>query len=468
MESKEKSYVKNRKIANGILILSALLTLLTLLLERFYGRSLPLSFFQFLAEAVLIASVADGIAIYALTHKIPIPFLEKYTGLVQNKRKELLQGVLRASEEQFFTKESILEKMENIDSGKLVDVGKNQFKEKVLEEKTERIIGEFISRHKEEWSRLLEKQIAAKAEEISVERQLSFLENRNFKEQQVLWIHSGIEFAKEKIGTEHSYKWIRDELRKMVLERKKEGNLVKRMMKKATFSAMEKTKTIEYSELARDIQRTFLESLTELQLELKTGEGRHGELLQREVQQIIEDVRNNPKILEEMEHWKNQMIQNLPLREYIDQGFEFLSGWIMEEKKEILGNENFSFGKILGDSFERVMEEMEEKGELSKEVKRVSAKLFESQYESILLVMEELLSKLTNEQIIKKINDIAGGNLQWLRISGAYVGAAAGVLLFLIIAFPTVFIPVSIIVFFVLRFSPRLREKLVYYNKEER
>ena len=82
--------------------------------------------------------------------------------------------------------------------------------------------------------------------------------------------------------------------------------------------------------------------------------------------------------------------------------------------------------------------------------------------------MEELLSKLTNEQIIKKINDIAGGNLQWLRISGAYVGAAAGVLLFLIIAFPTVFIPVSIIVFFVLRFSPRLREKLVYYNKEER
>lgn len=273
---------------------------------------------------------------------------------------------------------------------------------------------------------------------------------------------------RKKIGTEHSYKWIRDELRKMVLERKKEGNLVKRMMKKATFSAMEKTKTIEYSELARDIQRTFLESLTELQLELKTGEGRHGELLQREVQQIIEDVRNNPKILEEMEHWKNQMIQNLPLREYIDQGFEFLSGWIMEEKKEILGNENFSFGKILGDSFERVMDEMEEKGELSKEVKRVSAKLFESQYESILLVMEELLSKLTNEQIIKKINDIAGGNLQWLRISGAYVGAAAGVLLFLIIAFPTVFIPVSIIVFFVLRFSPRLREKLVYYNKEER
>lgn len=89
---------------------------------------------------------------------------------------------------------------------------------------------------------------------------------------------------------------------------------------------------------------------------------------------------------------------------------------------------------------------MEEKGELSK-VKQYR-QAFESQYESILfLVMEELLSKLTNEQIIKKINDIAGGNLQWLRISGAYVGAAAGVLLFLITSFPVVFIPVSIIVF---------------------
>lgn len=88
MESKEKSYVKNRKIAKGILILSALLpSLFTILLRGFYGRSLPLSFFQFLAEAVLIASVANGIAIYALTHKIPIPFRKNTLVLYRIKER---------------------------------------------------------------------------------------------------------------------------------------------------------------------------------------------------------------------------------------------------------------------------------------------------------------------------------------------------------------------------------------------
>ncbi|MDO5649040.1 MAG: DUF445 family protein [Gallicola sp.] len=466
MESKEKTYLRNRKIANGILILSAVLTLATLGLERVYGRSLLLSFFQFLSEAVLIASVADGIAIYALTHKIPLPFLQKYTGLVQNKRKELLEGVVRASEEQFFTKDSILEKMENIESRKLLDLGKKAVRERVQEGQVEEFISGLIENHKKEWSVQLEKQILEKLEEISLENQLAFLEKQEFKDQQVLWLSSGIDFAKGKIGTEHSYKWIRDELRKMVLDRRKEGSIVKRMMKKATFSAMEKTKTIEYSELAKDIQRTLMESLSELQLELQTGKGQHGDLLQREFQQMIDEVKNNPKILEEMEHWKKEMIHNLPLRKYLENGLDFLSNWI-REGKNLQGNRTFSFGKIFGDSFERVVDEMEEKGDLSKEIKSLMARLFESQYESILMVLEELLLKLSNDHIIKKINDIAGGNLQWLRISGAYVGGVVGIGLFLIIYFPILFIPLSMILFFILRFSPTLRKKLVYYEEEE-
>lgn len=466
MESKEKNYLRNRKIANAVLLLSAIFTILTLVLEKIIGKSIPLSFFQFLWEAVLIASVADGIAIYALTHKIP--FLEKYTGLVQNKRQELLDGVVKASEDQFFPKESILEKMENIDGKEILELGKGQIRKRMLDTSTNAYLSDFIDKNKEEWSFKIEEILIQKGEELSLEKQMGFLETREFKENQIIWIIRGIDKAKEKIGTESTYLWIREELQKMVLERKKEGSLVRRMMTKATVSAMEKTKTIHYSELARDIQETLIKSLDEIQSEIKEGEGEYGILLRSELVRILDEIKGSPEILEELDHWKLQMIHTLPLKEYISTALESISKWIREEDQKIPGTaRSFSLGDRVGDSFEKAIDTMEEKGELSKEIKILMARLADSQYDSILLLLEELLSKLTDEHIIKKINDIAGGNLQWLRISGAYVGAFAGVFLFLMITFPKVFLPLSILLFFVLKFSPTARERLVYYKQDE-
>lgn len=461
--STEKNYLRNRKIANGILFLSAFFTLFLLILEKFIGSSFSLSLFQFLGEAVLIASVADGIAIYALTNRIPLPFMEKFTGLVQNKRAELLDGIVVASENQFFPKESLVEKVEELDSSRILKEGRKKIEEERIFREVEKWIGQRIEIHKEEWSLQLEKVLKEKIQDIPVEKILQHLEKGQFKENQNKWLNNGLDLLKVKIESRETAFWIREELQKMVLEKKKEGNLLKRWMSKTTLSTMEKTKTIDYSSLSLEIQNTLIQIILQLQEEMKVdGVFR----FQEEYTKILQEIRENPKILAELDSWKDQILHSIQIREYLNRAFDFLKQWILTEEVSTKKKGYFSFGKILKNSMDSVLDEMEEKGELSQEIKKLILLLIESQYDEILLILRELLETLTDEQLVKKVNDIAGGNLQWLRISGAYVGAVIGLLLFLIIAFPQWFIPLGILLFILLKYSSKIRKKLVYYRMD--
>ena len=60
-------FYRNIKIARLILVLSSVLLILTLYIEKKSGENILISWFGFIMEAVLIATIADGVAIYALT-----------------------------------------------------------------------------------------------------------------------------------------------------------------------------------------------------------------------------------------------------------------------------------------------------------------------------------------------------------------------------------------------------------------
>ena len=89
-KSKMFKFYRNRNISRFILILSSVLLVIAFTIEKIYGHSILLSYVEFTIEAILVASIADGVAIHM------------FTMLIQKKREKLVSGVIVAFKEKFF------------------------------------------------------------------------------------------------------------------------------------------------------------------------------------------------------------------------------------------------------------------------------------------------------------------------------------------------------------------------------
>ena len=100
--SKMFKFYRNRNISRFILILSSVLLVIAFAIEKIYGHSILLSYVEFTIEAILVASIADGVAIYM------------FTMLIQKKREKLVSGVIVAFKEKFFPKKKLIEDLQGI------------------------------------------------------------------------------------------------------------------------------------------------------------------------------------------------------------------------------------------------------------------------------------------------------------------------------------------------------------------
>ena len=91
--------------------------------------------------------------------------------------------------------------------------------------------------------------------------------------------------------------------------------------------------------------------------------------------------------------------------------------------------------------------------------------LVENEYNQILDIIEEVLSKLSDKNLVDKVNEVVGSNIQWLRISGAYVGAIVGIFIFTVISFPVIGLPIMVITVLGIMSSKKIRKRLVIYSK---
>ncbi len=468
-----KKFHRNITVARTILLFSFILLLILFYEEKKAGENSYLTFLAFIIEAVLIASIADGVAIFALTRRVKIgKWTLKFTGLIQNKREALINGIVEAFRKKFFPREKLIETLQEI---KVVDGLKKIIEENLNEENSE-IIGKSISKlmrkNKEKITDIilneLEKYIIGVNSAEFVEKIYQLSRKYNIA-------HEIIEVIFDKLYNYAESKEFRVIIKEKMEESEK--NSKKGFWSLLKYGAAKVTNILNYEELAAAIQTSILLMLKNIRdeengVKWKNVEGEFSELIKR--------VSKNREFLEEAEKIKAEVIINM-LRPFILKSISMIALWIEDgkiEKKEVEEllskygvNINVDFETInivvfLNSAMKRGVEELAKSDKVVQEnYEKLIARIIENEYGELTVIIKEVLSKLTDDGIVNKINEVVGSNIQWLRISGAYVGAVTGAVIFAVIKYPVVFLPVFSGIVLLLLMSKSLRKKLIIYSE---
>lgn len=467
-------FYRNIKIARLILVLSSVLLILTLYIEKKSGENILISWFGFIMEAVLIASIADGVAIYALTKKIKIgPFSLKFTGLIQNKRKSLVKGIVIAFKTKFFPKEKLIDELQKI---KVIDEIKKIVEGDIIEENSE-IIGKFISKiirkNREKIAEFIITEAGKYAKEINsaklVEKIYLWSKKNNYSYEAVAEMFNQI------------YKYIESvEFTRVMVDKMKEAEekgIKHSLWNTLKYSVAKKTNILNYTELAEEIKKSILIMLNSIKSE---NDNKEWQNMENEVSNIISHLAENERFTNELEKIKLELLSNM-LRPFLLKIIPMIAVWLEDgkiEKNEVeemlkkygfdikIEFETIDIIDLLSSAIKKGLTEIAKHDELvQNNYEKLIKRVIENEYDELLVIIEDVLSKLSDKGIVNKVNEVVGTNIQWLRISGAYVGAIVGFAIFLVMTFPVIFLPILITALIVIISSKKIRERLVIYGE---
>ena len=162
---------------------------------------------------------------------------------------------------------------------------------------------------------------------------------------------------------------------------------------------------------------------------------------------------------------KSQAIANV-LKPFLLKSISSLSVWLQDVNVEENTEERINAVELINSTIKSGISKLSENDTVvQKNYNRLIEKLVENEYNQILDIIEEVLSKLSDKNLVDKVNEVVGSNIQWLRISGAYVGAIVGIFIFTVISFPVIGLPIMVITVLGIMSSKKIRKRLVIYSK---
>ena len=467
-----KKFYRNLITARLILIFSFFSLIVLFYIEKNCYKSIYISFLTFIMEAVLIASIADGVAIFALTKRVRIGnYSLKFTGLIQNKREALISGIVEAFRKKFFPKERVIKTVQEL---KIVESLKTIIEENINEENAEVIgkaISKIIKKNKEKISEIilkeLEKYLLGVNSVKVAQRIYSWSKSNNLQHELIAEIFDRLySYAKSS-----SFKELIEEKLKESEVKNKKG-----FWSVLKYGAAKITNILNYSELAAELQKSVVVMLQNIREE---EDGKRWQNMEEEVSELIKRLSENKEFSEELEQVKSDIIINL-VRPFLIKSIAMIAVWLEDgkiEKREVeellskyginvkVEFETINVVLLLNSAMQKGVEELRKSDKaVQSSYEKLIARVIENEYEELTTIIQEVLSKLTDDGIVTKINEVVGSNIQWLRISGAYVGAVTGAVIFLVIKFPVLFLPFFVAVVTLLLLSKRLRKRLVIYS----
>lgn len=473
MGRKLEQFYSNRRIARIIMLAAFLILVLMMYLEHSGFSNLPVIMAEYLAEAVLIASVADAIAILALSKRfLGLPF----TGLIQNKRRQLINGIVSAFESKFIPKKNIHKLIRSFSAAKILKRGISDKmllngaptmgkvlsgllvqERKAVSEKAAEAITKYI--HSVEPEKLLE-DICRNAEDAGWAESISRMLLRGaYRHVQTLAFRDSIE----------------EQIRNAVERQKNSGNIVKQAFSRIAEWMAVKSDTLNYSELASGIQLSLLQTIKSVQSGRKAD---NAQIKDMDVlfTQILFTLPKDSSFSKELATWKNGIISENDLEPYIEKLVIILARWLEKgsidkgEAVETLGvelknqgiDQEIDINDWIAGLIKKGLNELEKNDDVvQQEFEKLVGRFIENEYNEFLVIVGDILSQLTDDGLVEKINEVAGGSLQWLRISGAYMGLLAGFVLFCVMRWPETCLPLFTAGFIAVLLVPKVRSWLV-------
>ena len=441
--SKMFKFYRNRNISRFILILSSVLLVIAFAIEKIYGHSILLSYVEFTIEAILVASIADGVAIYM------------FTMLIQKKREKLVSGVIVAFKEKFFPKKKLIEDLQAI---RIVEEIKKISESGMIENNSE-AIGKYISnileKNKDQIVKILLNEGTKYVDSLDSNKfseKLNYLIKNNYLSYKTVGVL--VEYV-EKYVKEPNFK--NDIVQKLEQSEEKLNPI-----EKMGYSIAKMSNVLNYKELSERIEETLITLIDEIKIKL-TNKNLYQ--MENEVSELVTKLVDNTKFMGNIDKIKSQAIANV-LKPFLLKSISSLSVWLQDVNVEENTEERINAVELINSTIKSGISKLSENDTVvQKNYNRLIEKLVENEYNQILDIIEEVLSKLSDKNLVDKVNEVVGSNIQWLRISGAYVGAIVGFFIFTVISFPVIGLPIMVITVLGIMSSKKIRKRLVIYSK---
>jgi uncharacterized membrane-anchored protein YjiN (DUF445 family) len=411
--------MKNRNMANKILLLVFLLFLLAIGLKYYYKDKVAVEMFFTIMEAALVGGVADWFAITALFKK-PLGF-PWHTALIPRHREKVIKSIRNMIDQDLLTVQSIKKRVDNsCFVSLLIGFVENKRGKELLKSWLERFSKDMLSK-------------------LDIRDVVSYLGIFIRKEIKNINLASQVKYA---------IRWLLENQRTQILTMYIVDELIKQLGKAETKQSIYKyleelTKTKNRSPLERafiwlgeqtnsvslsDATDAFYGELLTILEEIKNPE----HILHTRISEKLTELSEQPEMrfiwLEQMENWKMTLTTDVELG---DTAIHMVENFVATTNPQLYSQ----LVDWIYSQMNRYWEFFKENGEIQEwlevRIKLVIHQCIEREHYVIGEIVERVLSEFTDDKLNRFVEDKAGDDLQWIRINGSVVGGIVGLIMFL-------------------------------------
>ncbi|WP_286166222.1 DUF445 domain-containing protein [Bacillus sp. E(2018)] len=369
-------------------------------------------------EAGLVGGLADWFAVTALfRHPLGLPI--PHTALLPKNRDRMLKAIINMLENDWLTKESIQNKIKDINiSEKAVHELEQRLQSPSFHKGVQSLVIHLINEiDPVKLSPILEKELKEYIHGVDIEPALDKMVNEVLKREldtkaldYVLietekWLKK--EETKNKIGT----------LAKQLLDNTKADGFMKMAIQ--SFSQM-----INAEKLGNMLQPFFLKRIVLLQ----EPNNSYRKAIIDKIHSEIRNVNERRELITELGEWKNTIVDEWNPSEQLTTLLEKMKVRLIQQaqddewiKQNVITILQKQIQNLKEDSTKMMNIEGWIQNQLSLMVEKYHAKIGQ--------LVKENLEKLDNETLINIIENNVGKDLQWIRVNGAICGFMIGILL---------------------------------------
>ncbi|NIK15031.1 uncharacterized membrane-anchored protein YjiN (DUF445 family) [Saccharococcus thermophilus] len=369
-------------------------------------------------EAGLVGGLADWFAVTALfRHPLGLPI--PHTALLPKNRKRITKALVSTLENDWLSKESIRNKIKQINfTEKMLPVLERELHSDSVKKGVVSLAVQMIRQiNVEEIAPFVEKEIKSSFRSIEMSTVLQSAINqvliREYEEKALDYL---LDKAEE---------WIRERNTKNQL-----GNLAIRVLDHIEFDGFLRIALKSFQNLLNEEKLGSILQILLLRVvsSLRQKDDMNRKALLLRIRKELRNIKDNKKLLEEIENWKDRLIDGWELAENITEILQKT-----QQKALVFVQDSQFMDEYLLPFLTRLLNDLKEDPAkvhiIENWIHKQIANLVEENHSKIGQLVQENLDKLDDETLIHMMENKIGTDLQWIRVNGAICGFIIGIFL---------------------------------------
>ena len=366
-------------------------------------------------EAGLVGGLADWFAVTAL-FRHPLGLRIPHTALLPNNRQRVTNALVRMLKNDWLSKESIQEKVKKVQFTNMMiplvekEIQKDSFRKVLIK----MIQGLIRTIDVEKMIPFVKKQLKLNLSKVEMSKFIGLISSHLLTEQ---FDKKALDFLLKKAET-----WLGNEQTSHKLGTVSMNVLGKIEVDGILQFALKSIQSILNEEkLGNIIKNLLLSVISSLQQEKDPNRIALIQYIQKE----IEGMNDNRELVEGVEKWKAQLLDNWEPDQTIKESLI----QIQQSVLDLVEEEPF-FDTYLMPLLHHILDNVKEKNvQIDHWIRKQIAILVEKNHSQIGDLVQENLDKLDNETLTKMVENNVGKDLQWIRVNGAVCGFIIGIFL---------------------------------------